>query len=64
MSNQLNPAAKRNFSAQPLHPSIDRTSFLADKFGVSRQTVMIVMSIAGPDDGLIERILRQNRFAR
>lgn len=48
------------------HPPVetDRIAFLADKFGVSRQTVLIIMSVAGPDDKAIEDILRQNRVTR
>lgn len=64
MNNQLNPAEHRYGVAAQQTLQADRISFLADKFGVSRQTVLIVMSIAGPDDLLIEKILRQNRFTR
>ena len=42
----------------------DRISILADKFGVSRNTVLITMSITGPDEALVEKLLRENRFIR
>jgi hypothetical protein len=42
----------------------DRISFLADKYGVSKTCVMMAISLAGGDDGLVEKILSDNRFSR
>lgn len=42
----------------------DRISFLAEKYGVSKTTVLITMSITGPNEALIEEILARNRFVR
>ncbi|HEX6915665.1 MAG TPA: hypothetical protein VF145_10515 [Chitinophagaceae bacterium] len=43
---------------------VDRIAFLADKYGVSRKTVLLAIAIAGGDDFLTENILSQNRFSR
>lgn len=64
MNNPVNPVPPvlTEINRHPVEN--DRIAFLADKFGVSRQTVLIIMSVAGPDDKAIEDILRQNRVTR
>jgi hypothetical protein len=51
-------------SCKDVKQNTDRITFFADKFGVSKSAVLIAMSLAGGDDLLIEKILRQNRFSR
>lgn len=56
---------KSPFGVQGLHvKEEDHIGFLADKYGVSRQTVLIAMSLAGTDKQLVEKILSANRFSR
>jgi hypothetical protein len=62
----INHVNKQKNTAMPVcrqsYP--DRIGFLAEKYGVSRTTVLIAMSITGPNEALIEEILEKNRFVR